>query len=116
MGIVEAVHRRRKEREELLAWARSYADGLPDDLAVVGAAVVGSVARGDFNLWSDVDVLVVAIEVPDRLEAAAPWPAWLQPVVWKPDEWHHRLSRDDPMAAEAVHAGVWVRGGPPASG
>jgi predicted nucleotidyltransferase len=33
---------------------------------LVASAVVASVARGDFNVWSDVDVVVVAEGLPER--------------------------------------------------
>lgn len=50
-------------RENLVDLASQYADRVRDRY---GPAVLpfGSVARGDFNLWSDVDVLVVSDALP----------------------------------------------------
>lgn len=109
------LRRRMAERAELIARARTWADDLPDALGVRAVVVVGSVARGDFNVWSDLDVLVIADTLPDsgrtRLEllhTAAP--PGLQPVGWTPQELMRRRDRSDPMAVEADEVGVVVRG------
>ncbi|MGH2708275.1 MAG: nucleotidyltransferase domain-containing protein [Actinomycetota bacterium] len=107
--------RRRGEREALLDLARGYVDTLPQSLGVAAVVVVGSVARGDFNVWSDVDVLVLARHLPEReldrlkllVEVA---PAGVQPVGWTPDEFRVELARGNPIAKEALQAGVVLRG------
>lgn len=114
---VEAVlARRRREREQLLGRARRFAGHLPDHLRVRAVVVVGSVARGDFNLWSDIDVLVVADGLAggpvQRLEALGPAPGGVQPIAWTPAEWCTQLRRRNPMAVEAVEDGVWLTGTP----
>lgn len=113
----EVVARRRAERAALLDRARAFAGELPEELGVVGVVVVGSVARGDFHDRSDVDVLVVAADVPrrpaDRLAALGERPPGVEPVVWTPDEWHRKAAQRDPLAADALDHGVWVRGQPP---
>lgn len=114
---VDAVlERRRAERRELVARARRFAAALPADLSVRAVVVFGSVARGDFNLWSDVDVLVVADRLPerllDRLDALGRPPPRVQPVAWTPGEWRAQRRRDNPIAAEALADGVWLVGGP----
>ncbi len=58
--------RRRKERRNLIARAQELADQLEPGLGLRGFVVFGSVARGDFNVWSDIDVLVVADHLPER--------------------------------------------------
>lgn len=105
--------RRATEREALLELARRFAAALV--LETIRAVVVfGSVARGDFNLWSDVDVLVVADSLPagrlarfDTLGVSVPR---VQAVVWTPEEFQERLARDDPIAVEAIGCGVALRG------
>lgn len=110
------LQRRRRERDELLARARVFAAALPPALDVRAVVVFGSVARGDFNKWSDIDVLVVAdacagtpAERHARLE---PVPGRIQPVVWTSAELSERLGRGDPIAIESLQAGRWVRGSP----
>lgn len=65
--MIDAIADRFAEQERLVALAREHVGRLSDRLAVRQAAVVGSVARGDFNVWSDVDVVLIADELPSRL-------------------------------------------------
>jgi uncharacterized protein len=109
------IVRRRRERAEQIARAAEWAEGLAARLPVQVVVVVGSVARGDFNKWSDLDVLVVADALPDDplerlalLDADAP--PGLQPVGWTPEELGHRRARRDPLAVEADTLGVVVLG------
>lgn len=116
MSEMPALRRRRREREELVERARRFAGELPAALGVRAVAVVGSVARGDFNLWSDVDVLVVAEHLPStlfgRLAALGTPPARVQVVAWTPAEYRKRRQRGDPIAVEAEQAGLWLVGSP----
>lgn len=113
--MADPLAARREERDRLVELARSYAESLRERLALVGAAVVGSVARGDFNVWSDVDVVVVAdglpARAPDRagalLEGA---PGGVQPVGFTPDEFDAAWSAGNPLSREAVTIGVVLAG------
>jgi uncharacterized protein len=84
-------------------------------VGVRAVVVFGSVARGDFNAWSDVDVLVIADELPDggrpRL-ALLHDPAFpgIEPVGWTPEELATRSRQGDPIATEAATVGVVVLG------
>ena len=109
------VRRRRRERAERIAQATAWAERLAHRLPLRAAVVVGSVARGDFNKWSDLDVLVIADELPDdSLERMATLdtdaPPGLQAIGWTPDELAHRRARRDPIAIEADTVGVVVWG------
>jgi uncharacterized protein len=110
------IARRRAERTALLERAAGFARGLPPALGVRAVAVFGSVARGDFNRWSDIDVLVIADDLPDRLldrlDALGPAPGGVQAVAWTPEEWHGQLARRNPIAVESANAGVWLLGSP----
>jgi hypothetical protein len=113
--VADVLAERRREREGLIELARTYVEQLSTRLAVEAAAVVGSVARGDFNVWSDVDVVVVAdglpVRAPDRnglLLADAP--ARVQPVGFTRRELAEALRRDNPLAREAVDGGVVLVG------
>lgn len=114
----EVIERRRRERADLIGRAAGYADDIGARMPVRAVVVFGSVARGDFNAWSDIDVLVVC----DRLPAGGrPRLAVLhqdghigiQPVGWTQAEFLDRLRRGDPIATEAVGRGVVVRGALP---
>ncbi|MGH9064398.1 MAG: nucleotidyltransferase domain-containing protein [Acidimicrobiales bacterium] len=118
-AAARVVARRRAERERLLDLARSYVADLDPDLGVTAAVVVGSVARGDFNIWSDVDVLVLAEHLPSgwwdrlvRLHQGAP--PGLSLVPWTAEEFGAKLARRDILATEAVEHGVLLVGALPA--
>lgn len=112
----EVLRRRHAQRERLIQRARAFTDALPAGLGVRAVAVFGSVARGDFDDDSDVDVLVVAEGLPDdfrqRLRSLGPPQAHLDAVAWTPDEWRTQHAKGNPIAAEAVACGVWLRGAP----
>lgn len=55
---------RLRRREHLIDLATRYAEEAADRFGPATVLLYGSVARGDFNLWSDVDVLVVSDALP----------------------------------------------------
>ena len=115
------IARRRSQRDALLAVARQWADRAGPILQARAVVVVGSVARGDFNKWSDIDVLVVADDLPptfaERLALLAPTrrPPGVEAILWTPAELAARRSRGtDPLANDAYGAGMVVYGALPA--
>ncbi len=111
------IVRRRSERESRIATARQWAQRAAPMLHAKAFIVVGSVARGDFNKWSDIDVLVVADDLPanlhERLSLLAPTgrPPGVEAIVWTRRELADRRARGtDPMAHEAYSIGVVVYG------
>lgn len=116
IGSVQAVAaRRRRERAAAIDVARRYAVTLAEDIPVVAVVVFGSYARGDFNTWSDIDVLVISDALPtgfrERIDVL--WrhrPPGLEPVGWTVAEHAERRRRRDPIATEADAAGVVVLG------
>jgi hypothetical protein len=112
------IERRRRERAASIARVKSWADGLATRLhSLQTVAVFGSVARGDFNKWSDIDVLVVAADLPERYaeraELVSPVPPGVQPIIWTPEELAHQRRRGNPIAREVDEIGVVVVSGAP---
>ncbi len=112
------IARRQAERDARLDVARRWAAGLALRIDVLAVVVVGSVARGDVNKWSDLDVLVVADGLPadgrhrlDLLGIGAP--PGLQPVGWAGAELRSRRACRDPIALDADQVGVVVCGALP---
>jgi hypothetical protein len=64
--MLKALEERRKQRDEFVNMARTYAEMLRERLGKLTAIVYGSVSRGDFNLGSDVDVLIISEGLPSR--------------------------------------------------
>lgn len=64
--MLDILRRRERQRARWLEIARAYAERLRERLGKVTTIVYGSVARGDFNLGSDVDVLIVAEGLPSH--------------------------------------------------
>jgi len=110
------IGRRRAEQARLVERAERFATDLEPGLGIRAVVVFGSVARGDFNVWSDVDVLVVADELPvaalDRLRALGPPRARVHPVAWTAAEFRNALTKSNPIAVEAAGRGIWLRGAP----
>jgi predicted nucleotidyltransferase len=116
VNVREVIARRHAERAALIARAQRFADALDPALGVRAVVVFGSVARGDFNDHSDIDVLVVAEHLPprplDRYAALGEAPDPIQAVAWTPREWLGEVERGNPVATEAGEHGVWLLGAP----
>lgn len=112
------IERRRAEQDERIQLASAWALTLAKTLDVSAVVVFGSTARGDFNKWSDVDILVVSDALPDgarrRLELLmSNTPPGLQPIGWTPSELDLRRARHDPIAIECDSIGRVVFGALP---
>jgi hypothetical protein len=112
------LERRRAEQRERIERAALWACALARRVALRAAVVFGSSARGDFNKWSDIDVLVISDDVPEdareRLALiAADAPPGLQPVAWSSRELLERRRRGDPIARECDSIGVLLLGSLP---
>jgi len=115
----DPLAQRRAERERLIALAREYGEAVAQRLPVHAVAVAGSVARGDFNVWSDVDVLVVSDALPHAPQEraallAAGWPGRVEPHGYTVAELRRALERGDRFARDAVEHGLLLRGELPA--
>ena len=116
--MADVIAERARERDTLIELARGYVKRLSADHSLVAAFVVGSVARGDFNVWSDVDVVVVAdnlpIRAPDRTRALGQFaPPRVQPIGFTPEEFRAAHAKGNPLAREAMEIGIPVAGADP---
>ncbi len=59
-GLRELLKRRDEERRAVINRARQFSLKLREKLGEVTVLLYGSYARGDFNLWSDVDLLIIS--------------------------------------------------------
>jgi uncharacterized protein len=96
-GLKRLLERRRTERAALIAEAKAYAERVRSGLGEARVFLYGSVARGDFNLASDLDLLVVSARLPrhplERLELLQTFARGREePKGLLPDE-YHRLEK-----------------------
>lgn len=112
--VRRALDRRRAEQAALIERAKRFAEALDPALDIRAVVIFESVARGDFHDSSDVDVLIVAGGLPERvLERNALMglpPPRVQFVAWTPDEWRRERDRGNPVAVEARDRGLVLRG------
>ncbi len=62
---MEIVERRIEERKRRIEEALDFVRSLKE-LRPLTAVVIGSTARGDFNEWSDIDVVIISDKFPEN--------------------------------------------------
>lgn len=111
--------------EQVHEAARNWAQLLVESLPVAGVGYVGSYARGDWGVGSDLDLIVVLESaVPDSAvpESVVPesagfdWKLESLPVpaevrLYRTDEWNRLLRSDLRMAKVVREETVWLVGG-----
>ncbi|RLE75715.1 MAG: nucleotidyltransferase domain-containing protein [Thermoprotei archaeon] len=105
---MEVLEERRRLRERVISEARSWARSLPFRATAI---LVGSYARGDFNKWSDVDVILVSDLRGSPLErlSRVDHPPGYEVIPLTPSEFLALLRRGNPLAVEAAEVGVVLR-------
>jgi len=105
---LEILKERRKLREKVINEAKNWARNLPFKASII---LIGSYARGDFNLWSDVDIVLIS-ELSgnplDRLKKID-YPPGFEVIPLTPSEFLTLLKKKNPIAIEAVNEGIILR-------
>ncbi|MBS7610491.1 nucleotidyltransferase domain-containing protein [Candidatus Bathyarchaeota archaeon] len=106
---MEILERRKRLREEVLKRASAWAEALPFKAS---AFLIGSYARGDFNLWSDVDLLLILEGLRgsplERLKALD-IPPGFQVIPITKEEFRRLLAKGSPLSKEALETGIVLR-------
>ncbi len=106
---MEIVEERIKERRRIIELAEKWAKKLEFK---VTAILIGSFARGDFNLWSDVDILLVSDELRgrpiDRLKALD-YPPGFEVIPVTKREFLKLMKKGNRLAMEASQYGIILR-------
>lgn len=106
---MEVITRRRELRERAIEEAKNWAKKLPLNLTAV---LIGSYARGDFNLWSDVDILLISEDFMggpiERLKALDIPPGY-QAIPLTPKEFRRLQEKKNQLAKEANEYGIILR-------
>lgn len=96
----EVLELRRKQQLERIEVARRFVKKLRADIGPLTAWVYGSVAKGTFKSWSDVDVFIVAENLPEhplqRLDLLYQHTTeGIEPKAWTKSEFLSRLEKRD---------------------
>ncbi|MEM1514647.1 MAG: nucleotidyltransferase domain-containing protein [Candidatus Bathyarchaeia archaeon] len=106
---MEIIEERRRVRERRIKEAEEWASKIPFR---VTAILIGSYARGDFNLWSDIDVLLISEDFAgkpsDRLRSIDAPPGY-QVIALTLKEFKVLMKRREKMVIEAMGYGVVLR-------
>ncbi|MEM3907330.1 MAG: nucleotidyltransferase domain-containing protein [Nitrososphaerota archaeon] len=106
---MEVIKRREKRRREVIENARKWASSLD---FTTSAILIGSYARGDFNLWSDVDILIISDMFKgnplERLKKIDPPPGF-QIIPLNLSELEYLCRKNDILIREALEHGIILR-------
>ena len=105
---MEIIREREKTRRKVISEAKAWAKTLKFKSTVI---LVGSYARGDFNLWSDVDILLIANfrgNILQRLKNIN-YPPGYEVLPLTPEEFFRLVNKKDPLALDALSYGIILR-------
>ncbi|MEM1558569.1 MAG: nucleotidyltransferase domain-containing protein [Candidatus Bathyarchaeia archaeon] len=105
---MEILKERERLREKVLDDCKKWAVSLPFKASAI---LIGSYARGDFNLWSDVDIVLISDLTGTPLEKLKriDYPPGFEVIPLTLAEFLTLLRRGNPMATEAVEKGIILR-------
>ncbi len=105
---LEIIERRKRQREEVIGQVSEFTKGLNFRCTVL---LIGSYARGDFNLWSDVDLLVIGEfnGTPVERLKNINLPPGYEAILLTPDELLRKRNKKDRFIKEAFEKGVLMR-------
>jgi len=111
--MLKIYKERLEKQKEYIKIATEHVKNLSKTIAVKKAYVIGSAARGDFNKASDIDVLIIAENIPKHplkklyflYESAPPN---VEPKAYTEEEYKKLLKNGNPTAIEAESIGIKI--------
>jgi len=105
---MDVIEQRIIKRNIAIDQAKKFADNLPLNAS---AFLVGSYSRGDFNLWSDIDIVVVYNFTGNPLLRLRniDFPPGFEIIPLTPDEFRKMLAKKNPLCMEVKKYGVMLR-------
>ncbi len=99
MKRVRIPHERFDQWIKVLDIVEDYSRRLREELGRVTVILYGSYARGDYNLWSDIDLLVISekfknVRILDRYDLIPQPPPGVEPVPLTPGEFVENLGKN----------------------
>lgn len=107
----KAVDLRKDIQKQKIKMARDYVRHLTEKIEDVAAYLIGSTARGDFNIWSDIDVIIISDRLPaNPLERSkllySCVEGEIEPKGYTVAEFKDLLRRCNPLAEEVMKVGI----------
>lgn len=111
---MEVIKERIRKRDLYVEKAQAFAECVIRKLSNSAILVYGSVSRGDFNEWSDIDVLVITQErIPQRpterldvIHDCMKENPLIEPVIITLDELRKLFAKKNPLVIEALKKGI----------
>ena len=112
------IERRREERLRVVELVKEFCKEVEKIFNKFTLILIGSYARGDFNLWSDIDVLIVVESCPrnplrrfDLIKEVMMNPKFsnIEPIILTIEEIELKVRKKDPLIREVVDYGVFIR-------
>lgn len=105
---MEIIEKRIKERNSVINQSGEYAKTLDFKCTVI---LIGSYARGDFNLWSDIDILIIGHFDSNPLKRLKniDFPAGYETVLLTPDEIKKMAGKNNKFIKDAFSQGIVLR-------
>ena len=102
-----------QKQKEFIQKAREYVIELSTKLEIIKAYVIGSVARGDFNEASDIDVVIIAKNLPkhpiERMRLLYEnVPSLIEPKAYTEEEFSKLIQKKNPIAEESIKIGIKI--------
>ena len=102
------IEKRIRERDNVINKCREFSENLDFKCTVI---LIGSYARGDFNLWSDVDLLIIGNFVSNPLKRLdnIDFPPGYEPVLLTVDEVKKMVNRKNKFIRDSFDQGIVIR-------
>jgi hypothetical protein len=105
---MEIIERRMKERNKVINDAKQYASTLKFRCSAI---LIGSYSRGDFNLWSDVDILIIGNFSGNPVERinGIDFPPGYEIIPLNIEELNKKLTKNNKFIRDSFRHGVILR-------
>jgi len=116
-NVGKIIEVRKMKIKKIIQYLNNFASDLKKIYGNVSVILVGSYARGDYNVWSDVDVLIVVKRadnnplkrydklIPVLLKYEIP----IEPIIITEKEFFRGLSKKNPLIVESIKYGKVIR-------
>ena len=105
---MEIIERRIKERDKIINDTKKYALSLKFKCSAI---LIGSYSRGDFNLWSDVDILIIGNFSGNPVERinSIDFPPGYEIIPLNMEELNKKIAKNDKFIIDSFRDGVVLR-------